>query len=59
MIGLVISRNSSCAVLPHTFGEEPGESNKEWQGQQERKRRVKSKEPLNQFPNALANFPRE
>jgi hypothetical protein len=56
MIGFVISRNSSCAVLPHTFGEEPGESNKEWQGQQEGKRRVKSKEPLNQFPNAVTNL---
>jgi hypothetical protein len=43
-------------VLPHTFGEKPGESNKEWQGQQEGKRRIKSKEPLDQFPNAVANF---
>ena len=43
-------------MLPQTFGEEPGEADKEWHRQQEGKRWVKSKEPLNQFANAFANF---
>lgn len=37
------------------FGEEPGETNEEWKGEQEGKGRLKSEEPLNRFPDGFSN----
>ena len=43
-------------AVPEVLREKPGETNHEWESEQEGKGRVKREEPLNKFPDAFCSF---